>query len=94
MIELIPVGAENAISRSELSRLCGLNDRQMRQEIENLRHNGATVLNMQDGNGYFVPSEEDIEKVRAAYKTNERRAKSILHYNKNLKEWLKQYDAL
>ena len=90
----IPVGSSNAISRSDLCIQCGLDDRKMRQCIEDLRQSGEVILNMQDGNGYFVPSCEDIEQVKAAYKANRGRALSILRYNKFLKEWIKKHDTV
>lgn len=56
--DFIPVGSENAISREELRRATGLNDREMRALIETAREKTA-IINLQDGNGYFIPSPND-----------------------------------
>lgn len=58
MLNLIPIGKENAIKRSELCRLSGLSDRNMRRQIENLQMQGYRIVNLQGGEGYFVPKNE------------------------------------
>jgi hypothetical protein len=50
----IPIGYENRISRSELSRRTGRTDRMIRKEIEHEnRFGGEIIINM--GDGYFIP---------------------------------------
>lgn len=52
--EYIPVGYENRISRSELSRRTGRTDRMIRTEIEHENRFGEEIIiNM--GDGYFIP---------------------------------------
>lgn len=55
-IDYIPTGHENAVTREELSRLTGLSDRQVREDIRIASIHGDLILNMQDGKGYFRPS--------------------------------------
>ena len=88
----IGYGAENAITRAELCGRTGWNDRKVRQAIEDARHDGEIIINRQDGKGYYKPVLiTDIEK---QYAQNERRAKSILNYQKHLRKALKDAGRL
>lgn len=58
VLELIPMGRENAIKRRELAELASLTDRQMRRAIQQLRAEGAPILNDMDGRGYYVSYEK------------------------------------
>ena len=49
--EFIPKGIKNAISREELCRRTGLNDRMVRQYVAEAAEHGEIVLNV--GSGYF-----------------------------------------
>lgn len=55
IIDYIPTGQSNAISRRTLRTVTGLPDRLMRKEIERARRDYA-ILNAQDGSGYFRPA--------------------------------------
>ena len=71
IIDFIPVGRENAISRKMLTEKCvaaGLidkntsdKDRAMRRIVEKARID-YTILNVSDGNGYYRVSIEDLVK--------------------------------
>lgn len=90
--DYIGFGAENAVTRAELCRRMGLSDRRVRQAIEDARHDGEIIINRQDGKGYYKPVLiTDIEK---QYAQNERRAKSILNYQKHLRKALKDAGRL
>ena len=54
ILDYIPTGQSNAVTRKELCRRTGLNDRAMRVLIHKARGK-IPILNLQDGNGYFVP---------------------------------------
>lgn len=56
IVDYIPVGHENAISRKELARKTGLTDRILRKEIEKARET-TCICNMSDGAGYYIPTE-------------------------------------
>lgn len=91
ILQLIPNGAENAISRKDLAEKLGLSDRVMREAIEQLRHNGHLICSKPTG-GYFQPTNiEDIEKM---YRTEMKRAKAILHRCTPLRQALKQEGLL
>lgn len=92
MIELIGKGKQNAIPGSRLCELTGLSDRKVRAEIETLRREGHIIVNLQDGNGYFIPTE--IEDIRRQYIQNDRRAKSILVQQKKMRAILKAANLL
>ena len=90
ILNLIPQGKANAISRTELRYRAQLNDRAMRELIEQERRNGAIILNLQDGRGYYRPAPDELDDVLRQYKQNDRRAKSILVQQKYLRKMLKQ----
>lgn len=54
VINFIPVGKENAISRQALSELTCLNDRANRQAIEDARRNGIKVISRSSSRGYYI----------------------------------------
>lgn len=86
VIDLIPIGSKNAISRERLLDKCELyglafNDRQMRKLIEDARVT-SVILNMQDGKGYFIPDKDDKEKLRHYVNQEHDRSMTIL---RNLK---------
>ncbi len=81
LLDLIPHGQENAIPRKGLLKLAksyGLcnDDRQMRGIIEQLR-NDNVILNMQDGAGYFIPDDNDMECLRHYIAAQTQRFQSI-----------------
>lgn len=78
---------EIPITRKELVRLTGLPDRQVRELIEQKRHKGVIILNLQDGKGYFTSL--DLDKLERQYRQNDRRAKSVLVQQKYLRRRLK-----
>lgn len=51
IIEYIPSGHENAVSRESLSMMTGFSDREVRRQIEIANNSGFVVLN--NGGGYF-----------------------------------------
>jgi len=63
IIDYIPQGRENAVTRAELCKRVGLPDRTVRELISQARRE-TCILNAQDGNGYYRPEKEDIPAVR------------------------------
>ena len=90
ILDYIHEGKEDAITREELRFLTELSDRTIRELIEQERRNGAIILNLQDGRGYYRPAPDEMDDVRRQYKQNDRRAKSILVQQKYLRRTLKQ----
>jgi len=74
--KFIPVGKENAISRTDLCNACGLADRAMREQIEKARKNGVVICCMQDGTGYYIA--DTVEDLVRQYKQDYARAMSLL----------------
>ena len=89
LIDDIPIGRKNAVRRKTLSMRLNLTDSELRKEIKKLRQE-YVILNLQDGNGYFRPSEEDTEYVKKFKEQEEARAKSIFWTLKPVREFLKE----
>lgn len=89
IIDIIPLGAENAISRAELAEKSGMSDRRMRLEIQRERDNGELILNSQDGKGYFRATADDLDHIQRQYKQDTARAMAILKRRKAMREILK-----
>ena len=58
--DLLPVGAEYAISRRPLSQITGLPDRRLRRQITEERRAGLLILSStaEVGGGYFRPADK------------------------------------
>lgn len=54
ILDYIPKGQENAVTRAELCKRTGLTDRVMRDALHDAKLK-TPILNMQDGRGYFIP---------------------------------------
>lgn len=76
ILDYIPTGQRNAVTRSELCRRTGLNDRVMRVAIHKARRQ-IPILNMQDGKGYFIP-DMNVESDRRALKRHVQQEESRL----------------
>lgn len=76
IIDFIPFGKDNAISRRALCAVTGLPDRMMRKEIERARRECA-ILNAQDGSGYFRPAEGEAYLTERWLKQERSREKSV-----------------
>lgn len=67
-----------AVPRKVLSVECEMSDRKVRKEIERLRLSGVFIANNQDGNGYRLIDESDIDSLREQYRQMRKRALNIL----------------
>ena len=76
IVNYIPKGRKNAITREELCEKTGFSDRKVRELIFQARREHV-ILNLQDGNGYFLPDEEDRELVKKFLEQETSRLKSI-----------------
>jgi hypothetical protein len=102
IIDLIPVGRDNAISRDYLVTLCvqkGLvdqklrpesRDRAMRRLLEKERLD-YTILNLSDGEGYYRPSRDDLQDLQRYIRQEENRAKSTFRNISNAKALYEDY---
>ncbi|WP_448902707.1 hypothetical protein [Eubacterium sp.] len=64
IVDYIPFGRENAVTRAQLRSRTGIDDRTIRDMIADARRD-TVILNMQDGKGYFRPLPEEINYVKA-----------------------------
>lgn len=64
IIDYIPVGHKNAVTRKQLVILTGLSDRKIRNMIQEECNREHPILNMQDGKGYFQPAYDEMHLVR------------------------------
>lgn len=87
IIDYIPTGRENAISRRMLCQLTGLPDRMMRKAIERARQQ-YVILNSQDGSGYFQPSAEEKPLVERWIRQERRRSQKIGNSTLGAEKWL------
>lgn len=60
IVNLIPHGWENAITRRELVQLTGLTDREIRRRIHDARDLGYIIINNQDGCGYYTTDDPRV----------------------------------
>lgn len=75
--DLLPIGAENAVSRRELSALTGIEDRQLRRQIAKERRAGVLILSSSESNGgyYRAASREELQRY---VRSMQSRSKEIL----------------
>ncbi len=84
VINHIPKGKKNAISRAQLAVLTGLPDRTNRQAIEDARRNGVMVISGSNAKGYYVT--DDYNEWKIFLEEHRRRALSELTlYNEGVK---------
>lgn len=84
VINYIPKGKQNAISRTQLAVLTGLPDRTNRQAIEDARRNGVMVISGSNTKGYYIT--DDYNEWRGFLEKHRRRALSELTlYNEGVK---------
>lgn len=87
ILDYIPVGYENAITRKELCNKTGLSDRKVRQLIEDARKDNV-ILNLGDSKGYFIPKIGEERLIMICKRKEISRYKSIyeniIHMNRYL----------
>ena len=88
IIEFIPTGRENAVTRVDLCKKTGLPDRKIRELIAQARR-GNCILNAQDGAGYFLPAESEKDLARSWLKQETARAKSIFWSARGARDFLR-----
>ena len=59
ILQYIPAGKENAISRAELVLRTGLDDRTVRNEIKRLVKTGVPILSSSHSRGYWLSDDID-----------------------------------
>ena len=91
IFDLLPVGAENAVSRRELSALTGIEDRQLRRQIAKERRAGVLILSSSESNGgyYRAASREELQRY---VRSMQSRSKEILTVIRTAEEALQNYE--
>lgn len=75
LLNYIPEGKDQAISRERLARVTGKNDRVVRDMIMYLRMAGCKIVSSSKGKGYYLGTDREYELFE---KEQVRRAMSIL----------------
>ncbi len=92
ILQYIPVGHKNAVSREYLSSVTGYSDRKVRELIEKACTREHPILNMQDGKGYFRPAENEMHLVRLYRAQENRRTLKIRNKVTELDKYIKVTD--
>lgn len=90
IVDYIPFGRENAVTRAQLRSRTGIDDRTIRDMIAAARRD-TVILNMQDGKGYFRPLPEERHLVESYAKQETARLKSIGWSLKATRQMLKNW---
>lgn len=79
ILDYIPIGKKNAVGRTILREFIGVSDRELRDMIHHARRK-IPILNLSDGNGYYIPdmnTEEGVRDLVRFVRQEESRLKSI-----------------
>ena len=76
LIDLIPIGATNAVPRAQLCKITGLEDRALRLLVHRERRAGHQILTNTEGGGYYRP--EDTQDTVHFISSMRRRAAETL----------------
>lgn len=90
VVEAIPEGRDDAVTREALVRALPLPDRQIRKCIQIAR--GAGVLIVNSGHGYYIT--DDLDAIERQYRQDTRRALSVLSRRKAMRKLLRDAGRL
>lgn len=90
IVKYIPYGRENAISRDNLAIKVGCSDRIMRDLISKARKK-TVIINIQNGSGYYRPTENDMEDVLKYKHQEENRATEVFDNLQPVREFIRKY---
>lgn len=90
ILDYIPEGHENAINLNQLVIRTGLERRKVRELIERSNYNSETqpIVNMMDGNGYFIPTAEESDCIKRYIISEKSRARNLERKIRNLEKYL------
>ncbi|RDU25039.1 hypothetical protein [Anaerosacchariphilus polymeriproducens] len=86
ILDYIPEGRENAVTREYLVNATGMSDREVRREIQEARER-TVIINLSNGNGYFIPNAKD-DSLLLAYVLQERKREKSIRTSLNVAEML------
>lgn len=62
IVNYIPKGKENAVSKYTLSATLGISEREVRRQVEEARNKGLSIISSSRGKGYYMASDRhDVE---------------------------------
>ena len=76
IINYIPFGKSNAVSRTSLVLQTGESDRMVRERISRAREE-YVILSLENGKGYYRPNAEDYPDLKKHLRREESRGKSL-----------------
>lgn len=91
IINYIPHGKDNAVSRFQLVLMTGRSDRKIRREISKAREEHV-ILSLENGNGYYQPTADDYPELRKYLNREESRAKSVFTSLKKARALCEDYE--
>ena len=93
ILDFIPYGHDNAVTREYLCAVTGMPDRKVRKHIEEAIKEGAMIANV--GKGYFqLKDSTDIPYFEAYYRSNDNKGWSIINQNRPKKKKLEAYKRM
>jgi hypothetical protein len=92
ILDYIPRGRENAVTRRDLTLQLNLPDRTIRNMIEEARREGALIINDGSGVGYYVS--DNLQDLHRQYRMNNNRAMSVLVQQKHLRRRIKELEEV
>lgn len=89
IVDYIPVGSKNAISRQNLCTITGMSDRVVREAISQARRT-TCICNAQDGKGYYIP--DSMKDAKRFLDQESARARSIFWSLKGARDFIKEME--
>lgn len=86
ILDYIPFGKENAVTRQELVKLTGLDDRTIRNEIKRLNREGIPILSSSHTCGYWLSN--DVAELEAYIRETDSRRESLYYSTLELRKEL------
>lgn len=63
LLDFIPKGKENAVTKGYLMNVTGLSERNVRSEIQRINEQGKDIICCENGKGYYRPAtKEEAER--------------------------------
>ena len=92
VVNHIPFGRENAVSRRMLAQQTGMTDRQVRRCIEDARRDGVFIISDQERGGYYQTAQ--LNEIEYQYRIDRARALAVLARLKPMSQVLREAGRL
>ena len=92
IIEYIPMGHDNLITREELVRRTGESDRKIRMAIRSAQNAGHEIINV-DGGYFRYKDEDDLPYLRTYYMRERARAHDCMLKQRIVRRMYERHDA-